>query len=933
MYRLPKFVQPPLFRSILKTLKHYPVLRSNRGASLAEFVVVAGVILTILIGTVELSYYVYVRNSVGAALSYAVKRSQTEPNAYVDFNDIRDPSDPRYRNHLYARQVIAEEATAYLAKVGVDAKLHEFTYKDYFAASTGSNSAGSNFSGLTSGTVRAYQNQTLPIAFLGPATGGYFTMPDGSKEWLANGCDEMWKKANPDLAVGQDSPECKQGAAVRAFGESSKKLQVAYPATFTASFSSKVLFGLNSTVTVAGFGAAGEGPAYAAAILNETATPNSKRPNHDLEPTSTATPSKTATELPTNTPTNTKTDTALPTETPRPSPTATWTATSTVTSTPIATDTAVPTSTPVPTDTPVNTPTSTVTATATAFSTPTATPFSTQPPTKTPTASATPTWTSTRTATATTTPTATATPSSAPQCVWVAAWGRAGHALPSDSIYEDLHHMSGQFQYDQLSDVPGCFAEAFGGSFLHNGTLVQSCTESNSSKRGILTFGYCVRSGGATSDTYLARFLGVPEQHDEITPGLNGPGELLRQERWETDLDYETDRQYRGVAWYMDENCRYVEKTANVKLCGFAGVSWSPVSLLWEKGTSLEEGMNVVSFSLSPKQPSAFSLWKGSAQAPLLVFDPKKSGTVSSAAQLFGNYAFGGRIDSLAQVSLAGEKPAWDNGFEALAILDENHDAKLSDKELEPLALWFDKNRDAKVDSGELVSLVSKGVVALYFKEFKASTGSKDLHLEVGYDRIVNGTLTHGSSVDWYAETFSSKQEALQALNAIFSSKGKGQAESKRQLAAAWQRDPMHFTPHRATNHAEDLSGFWRWHLVDDKGVRHPGVFAFEQVDSTTLKGFSVVEAQFEKNSKGLRSGVMISPAEGKINKTPDGKFELKLQVKDPSTGTLAASTAILDETGSTLAGKTNQTFTSDQKLPKRSATVSYSWIAQKFVN
>ena len=38
----------------------------------------------------------------------------------------------------------------------------------------------------------------------------------------------------------------------------------------------------------------------------------------------------------------------------------------------------------------------------------------------------------------------------------------------------------------------------------------------------------------------------------------------------------------------------------------------------------------------------------------------------------------------------------------SLALLDTNHDGKLSGKELDALALWFDKNRDGVSQPGEV---------------------------------------------------------------------------------------------------------------------------------------------------------------------------------------------------------------------------------------
>ena len=119
--------------------------------------------------------------------------------------------------------------------------------------------------------------------------------------------------------------------------------------------------------------------------------------------------------------------------------------------------------------------------------------------------------------------------------------------------------------------------------------------------------------------------------------------------------------------WYMDANCQWTSPSADTKLCGFAGVvGKSPISLFWEEDTSLEDGMTVVPFSIDASQPHAFSLWKASEKAPLLVYDPAHSGMVTSAKQLFGTYTFGGRVTKAAYSPSNEARTPWDNGYEAL---------------------------------------------------------------------------------------------------------------------------------------------------------------------------------------------------------------------------------------------------------------------------
>ena len=92
--------------------------------------------------------------------------------------------------------------------------------------------------------------------------------------------------------------------------------------------------------------------------------------------------------------------------------------------------------------------------------------------------------------------------------------------------------------------------------------------------------------------------------------------------------------------------------------------------------------MTVVPFSIDARQPDAFTLWKASEKSPLLVFDPSHTGRVTSAKQLFGTYAFGGRTTKAAYSPSNKARAPWGNGYQALALLDANHDGKISGKEV-----------------------------------------------------------------------------------------------------------------------------------------------------------------------------------------------------------------------------------------------------------
>ena len=84
--------------------------------------------------------------------------------------------------------------------------------------------------------------------------------------------------------------------------------------------------------------------------------------------------------------------------------------------------------------------------------------------------------------------------------------------------------------------------------------------------------------------------------------------------------------------------------------------------------------------------------------AAWLVHDPKHTGKVTSALQMFGGVTFW---------------LFWDTGYDALAALDDDGDGTLSGKELEGLALWHDANGNGVCDAGEVKPLAAHGIVSL----------------------------------------------------------------------------------------------------------------------------------------------------------------------------------------------------------------------------
>lgn len=93
----------------------------------------------------------------------------------------------------------------------------------------------------------------------------------------------------------------------------------------------------------------------------------------------------------------------------------------------------------------------------------------------------------------------------------------------------------------------------------------------------------------------------------------------------------------------------------------------------------------------------------------ILVWDPENTGQIISGRQLFGSVSW------------------WlffDNGYQALDLLDDNRDGDLTGAELNGLSLWFDRNENGVSDSGEVqpVALYDITSIACQASEFSGVT-------------------------------------------------------------------------------------------------------------------------------------------------------------------------------------------------------------------
>ncbi len=99
--------------------------------------------------------------------------------------------------------------------------------------------------------------------------------------------------------------------------------------------------------------------------------------------------------------------------------------------------------------------------------------------------------------------------------------------------------------------------------------------------------------------------------------------------------------------------------------------------------------------------------WVG-PRTGILVWDPRGTGRVRHAQQLFGSYTW---------------SIPWRNGYEPLGWLDRDGDGRLSGGELTGIAIWRDADQDGVSDAGEVASLASWGVRSLGVRAAAADEG------------------------------------------------------------------------------------------------------------------------------------------------------------------------------------------------------------------
>ncbi|MEY4669374.1 MAG: hypothetical protein RL518_2073 [Pseudomonadota bacterium] len=369
-------------------------------------------------------------------------------------------------------------------------------------------------------------------------------------------------------------------------------------------------------------------------------------------------------------------------------------------------------------------------------------------------------------------------------------------------------------------------------------------------------------------------------------------------------------------------SCRATGTPPDPLVCGNFNVNFiksSPISLLWERGVGIDDKVSVVRFPIDPAHPNNFVGWKASEKTPLLVYDPEHTGTITRAAQLFGNWTFGGKQLASLDPSAVSDT-AWADGFEALATLDRDGNGKVDKEELAPLALWFDRDQDGVSDKGEVVPVSQVGVVALYYNTSRTTSG-RDIHLKVGFERMVDGRLVSGGAVDWYGGHAESKFEVL---GHHLLGKVAAPPTAPDSLNLPNEREDSS-VPHGAVTGRNPFAGMWEWKF-DENTSEPPGhlILSGAQAEPSVVQGYSMVTMPFA-TAPSPELGSLVTFYFVKGHRSDEGNLH-KMTFRSDFGKSRTENEATLSADGKSMTGKTKA------YIAENGATreVTYTWSAKK---
>ena len=393
---------------------------------------------------------------------------------------------------------------------------------------------------------------------------------------------------------------------------------------------------------------------------------------------------------------------------------------------------------------------------------------------------------------------------------------------------------------------------------------------------------------------------------------------------------------------YFDGSCnRVATPAAGSPTCnaGHYHFGASPIALLWEPSFRVEDlakNVALVSFPINPNEANKLVEWKASSKAPLLVYDPTGEGKITNGYQLFGNWTFGPKkLASLKNDAGNGGDKLWNNGFDALATLDVNDDGEVSGMELEHLSLWFDDNRNAISEKGEVRRISAVGVNKLFYKGYANNDAANAIVLNLGFERERDGKTEQGVTADWFTDSVSSELEYAQKAM-ITSAISKNDKIDYSAIARQNNVTNIHAEITKEAIKDESgllaykqgaalVSGIWEWNSESKEVPVSGGRFIISDNEDGTISGLTMIELPVE-STIGAKSVGLVKGFMGKAKLEDDGSVSLAFELKEKDGTTILQSGAKLEKGSASMNGSS-----SGQIKNKAAHTdISYTWVATK---
>ncbi len=247
---------------------------------------------------------------------------------------------------------------------------------------------------------------------------------------------------------------------------------------------------------------------------------------------------------------------------------------------------------------------------------------------------------------------------------------------------------------------------------------------------------------------------------------------------------------------------------------------------------------------------------------------------------------------------------------------------------MEPLALWFDNNRDGISQTGEVKRLDEVGVESLFYHPDKMDKG--DVYASTGYERRIGERNVIAASVDWFGEGDNSKFELISRHlnNSTFCSEVGKSAELGHldEILDSMRTHRQSLESVGKDVSRSNINGWWRWTVDEKEGQYAPaGYLSFKDLNSkdNAITGHSISETHFTRKAGDATRMVTVYTLKGRKEASTDGGVKVTFEIRTKE-GALIQSAAELSPDGTTLKGRSIATVMLDAKR----RILEYSWIA-----